>query len=257
MKMGWILAGWMAVAAAFGQSGATLEMRTYTFASEAKLQAFAGYVEADLIPALNRAGCRPVGAFRMRAADNPKLELAADDLRMFILFSHPSPAAVGELAGKLDADGAHAAAFKALLGASAPDPVYARFETQLMVGFRDCRDLETPSKSDDRVIQLRIYESANDERALRKVEMFDQGGEIAIFRRVGLHPVFFGRSIAGTRLPNLTYALGFDSPAAMDAAWTVFRKDPAWITLKDDPVYKDTVSTIINWILRPLPGSQI
>lgn len=87
--------------------------------------------------------------------------------------------------------------------------------------------------------------------------MFNEGGEIGIFRRVGMNPVLFGQSLAGTLLPNLTYMLAFDSPAAMDGAWLKFRADPEWIKLKDDPAYKDTVSNISNFVLRPLPGSQI
>ena len=58
-------------------------------------------------------------------------------------------------------------------------------------------------------------------------------------------------------MPNLTYMLAFDSPAAMEEAWGKSRADPAWIKLKDDPKYKDTVSNISNVVLRPLPGSQI
>jgi hypothetical protein len=74
---------------------------------------------------------------------------------------------------------------------------------------------------------------------------------------VGLNPVFFGQSFAGTLLPNLTYMLGFDSPEAMKAAWDAFLAHPEWAAMKADPKYADTVSRITNLILRPMAGSQI
>ena len=82
-------------------------------------------------------------------------------------------------------------------------------------------------------------------------------GEIAIFRRVGLAPVFFGEALVGTRLPNLTYMLGFDNRQAAETAWTKFRADPEWIKLKAVAKYKETVSNITNIYLNPAEGSQI
>ena len=66
-----------------------------------------------------------------------------------------------------------------------------------------------------------------------------------------------GQSIAGTLLPNCTYMVGFENPAAREAAWAAFIKHPEWEKMKNDPKYADTVSRITNLILRPLPGSQI
>jgi hypothetical protein len=116
--------------------------------------------------------------------------------------------------------------------------------------------LTVPSKKDSRLFQLRTYESHNTERAQKKIEMFN-AGEIAIFHRTGLNPVFFGEALVGSKLPNLTYMVGFDDAAAMDAAWVKFRADPGWLTLKGDPQYADTVSNITNLVVRPAAGSQI
>jgi hypothetical protein len=113
------------------------------------------------------------------------------------------------------------------------------------------------SKSPDRLLQLRTYQSHTNERALKKIEMFEKGGEIAIFRRCGMNPVLFGQSLAGAKLPNLTYMLAFDDQAAYDKGWKAFRDDPEWKKLSKDEAYKDTVSTITNLILRPATRSQI
>jgi len=251
-----LLAG-VARAGETAPSRQVLELRTYRFASEAKLKTFAGFLESALVPALNRAGCKPVGVFRAMQADNPKLKPPADDLKLSVLIPHADLASALALSGKLAADAGLAPQASAVLGTPMKDPVYDRFEAQLMLGFTQCPGVEVPTLAPDRVLQLRIYESHNDERALRKIEMFNEGGEIALFRRLGVNPVFFGQSIAGTLLPNLTYMVGFENTAAMTAAWDAFVKHPDWDKLKTDPKYADTVSRITNIVLRPQPGSQI
>lgn len=246
----------MGAAAARAADGRqVIELRAFTFASEEKLQIYAGLIESALIPAMNRAGCRPVGAFRAFKADNPKFE--ADALVIYMVVPHESFETFATLGGRLAADPDILNVVRPALDTPMKDPVYQRYQSQLMIGFKDWPTVEAPAKGPDRVVQLRIYESHNCEKAARKIAMFNEGGEIAIFRRVGLNPVFFGQSLAGTLMPNLTYMLAFDSPAAMEAAWTAFRGDPEWVRLRDDPAYKDTVSNITNIVLRPLPGSQI
>jgi hypothetical protein len=245
----------VARAAEAGGPQQLLQLRTFSFANEEKLKIFAGFTEKSMIPAMNRAGVKPVGAFRVLKADNPKIE--ADELIVRVLLQFPDAASMLTLSKRLAGDATFAAAQKAVLGTPMKDPVYQRIETQLMLAFAQCPAIEVPTTAAERVLQLRIYESHNCERAARKVQMFNEGGEIALFRRLGMNPVFFGASIAGTKLPNLHYMLGFESPAAQEAGWKKFRADPEWLKLKDDPLYKDTVSNITNLILRPLPGSQI
>ncbi len=234
-----------------------IELRTYRFASEAKLKTFADFLAQAYVPALNRAGVTPVGVVRLFKADNPKLTLEADELKLYVLLPHADLAAALTLPARLEADTVLAPLAKAVLGTPLADPVYERFETQLMLGFSACPTVEVPTLAAGRLLQLRIYESHNDARARLKIEMFNEGGEIALFRKLGLTPVFFGQSIAGTLLPNLTYMISFESAAAQEAAWAAFIKHPDWEKLKADPKYADTVSRITNLVLRPLPGSQI
>ena len=49
-------------------------------------------------------------------------------------------------------------------------------------------------------------------------------GEIAIFKRTGLVPVFFARMIAGPRMPCLAYMLVRDSLAAREKNWSSFHR---------------------------------
>jgi hypothetical protein len=87
--------------------------------------------------------------------------------------------------------------------------------------------------------------------------MFNEGGEIKVFLKTGLQPVFFGETLIGPKMPNLTYMLVFDDMADRDAKWKVFGGDPEWKKLSSNPEYKDTVSNITDIILRPTPYSQI
>jgi hypothetical protein len=162
-----------------------------------------------------------------------------------------------EVAAKLMADEEFNRAGEKVLNDAFADPTFQRIESSLLYAFEGMPKLEVPTKAASRVAQLRIYESHNPTKAKKKIEMFNAGGEIDIFRRVGLNPILFGETLIGPIEPNLTYMLGFDNEDAQKKAWDTFVKDPAWLKLKEDAQYKDTVSTITNLVLRPLECSQI
>jgi hypothetical protein len=85
--------------------------------------------------------------------------------------------------------------------------------------------------------------------------------EIAIFRKVGLHPVFFGETLAGTKMPNLTYMLVFRDMEESKANWKAFSADLEWQTLRAIPEYADKAilrpKGITNLYLKPASYSQI
>ncbi len=234
-----------------------IELRIYRFASPAKMSAFEGFVEKDAIPALNRAGSEPVGAFKLLKADNPNLKLEADPLDLYVLRPYKTPADLVRVPAAMGADGKFQQEGAPFLAAPKSDPAFTRYESSLLLAFDAAPKVEVPTKAATRLLQLRIYESHSEERARKKVAMFNAGGEIDIFRRCGMNPVFFGSALIGSKLPNLHYMLSFENREAMDKAWKTFGADPGWIKLKDDPQYKDTVSNITNLVLRPCPGSQI
>jgi hypothetical protein len=103
-----------------------------------------------------------------------------------------------------------------------------------------------------------MYESNNSFTLARKIKMFNEG-EIGIFKRLGMRPVFYGETLIGARMPNLVYMLGFDNLAAREKLWQVFGADPEWQKLRVQPGFSDAenVSNISNSILRPLPFSDI
>ena len=98
--------------------------------------------------------------------------------------------------------------------------------------------------SASRLYELRSYRSPSEPAGRRKIEMFEAGGELAIFRRLGFHVVFFGRDLVGSGLPCLSYMLAWADPAARERGWLAFRDDPAWLKLRDLPQNADIVSGI-------------
>lgn len=234
-----------------------LELRKYTFANVAKREAYEAYLAKAAVPAFNRAGVKPVGVFTLNKEDNPKLAVPPEGLDLYVLLPHATAESVAMLARTLDTDAAYRAAGKDVIESSRKEPAYTALESSLLIAHDKVPKVEVPSTAATRVLQLRIYRGHNDDRSLRKNEMFDVGGETEIFRRTGLNPVFFGRAIAGDALPNVTYMLGFDSPEAQAANWKKFVSDPEWTKLKNDPTYADTEPTITNLVLRPSAASQI
>lgn len=234
-----------------------LELRKYTFATAEKMATFETFLREAAIPAFNRAGVNPVGVFKLIAADNPKLKLDGDPAELYVLLPHASSESLLGLPGAMDKDRELGEAGRGVLDAEKSDPAYARIETSLLLSFDGIPKVEVPTKAKNRILQMRIYESHSADRAMRKMDMFNTGGELALFRKVGLSPVFFGQAIAGANLPHLTYMLSFENDEARAKAWAAFLAHPDWERMKNDPTYKDTVSRITNLFLRPVDGSQI
>jgi hypothetical protein len=82
---------------------------------------------------------------------------------------------------------------------------------------------------------------------------------VDIFRRCGLTPVFFSRTLVGPRMPSLVYMLVHENMAAREKSWDAFRNDPDWKKLPATPGYSDAeiVSNITTVFLRPTAYSQI
>jgi len=227
------------------------ELRHYHFDAAEKAKIFAEFLGQVAVPAFNRIGIKPVGVFRIEPEDG------SEDPNLYVLLPHCCFESVMTATAKLLDDEEYMKAGAAVVGCAKNDPAFQRVESSLSLAFDHCPKVEVPSTKESRVLQLRIYESHNQFKAKKKVHMFNEGGEIDIFRRTGLNPVFFGETLVGTRLPNLTYMLGFDNREAKEQGWKTFISHPDWKDCKSRPEYADTVSNITNIMLRPVAGSQI
>jgi hypothetical protein len=231
-----------------------LELRHIRFRFGPMEARFADYVKGALLPAMNRAGVRPVGAFTVLMGPGiPSL---------YLLLAHRSADSVTALSSRLRADAEYRRAADAFRGVPASDPPYVRRGSSLMVAFDSVPAVAVPSgalAAPSRVFELRTYESHSEEAHLKKVEMFEKGGEIGIFRRLGMTPVFFARDLIGPSLPSLTYMLVFADMAAREKAWAAFREDPEWVKLRAAPGYANAeiMTNIQSLLLRPTDYSQV
>jgi hypothetical protein len=239
-----------APALAAERAGASLyELRAYSLKA-GKQAALEAYLGKALLPALKRLDIGPVGVFVEKSDQEPA--------RVYALLVYPNAEALATLSAKLAADEEYAKAAKDYLAVRPDDPVYSRIESSLLLPIEGMPKLEKPDTSKARLLNLRIYESHNERAAKKKIEMFNKG-ELAIFRRVGLTPVFFGETVIGPAMPNLTYLLVFPDEKGRADAWSRFRDDAEWIKLKAIPEFadKEIVSRITNKILIPTSFSEI
>jgi len=224
------------------------EWRQYHLRTGANRNLVGNFFKNVGIAALNRMGVNPVGVFTpVYGPSKPTLH---------VLLVHNSLVSVLNSSAQLLADPEVREKGAAFLNASLAEPAYVRFESSLLLAFSQMPRLEVPA-SKERIFELRIYESHSAKAGKKKVEMFNEGGEIAIFKKTGLNPVLFGETIIGPNMPNLHYMLAFKDMAERDQRWQTFRDDPDWKKLSADPAYKDTVSNITDLILRPADYSQI
>ncbi|MBU6398802.1 MAG: NIPSNAP family protein [Verrucomicrobia bacterium] len=229
------------------------ELRRYLLRRGPMQKRFDEFYRHAEIPALNRLGIGPVGVFGvMFGPESPS---------MYALIPHKSADSFATALDRVRADAQFQKAGAEFINAPATDPSYVRVEISLMVAFETVPKLEVPAgaaENRSRLFELRTYESHSKKANKKKIEMFNVG-EIAIFRRAGLTPVFFGETLVGANMPNLTYMLVYESMADHDKCWGRFGSDPEWRKLSSTPGYTDPeiVSNITNVFLRPAPYSQI
>jgi hypothetical protein len=202
-------------------------------------------------PAVGRAGGKLVGAFSNH--------IGMEAPYLLTVTQYDGLAAFQTAMDKLATDSEYQHAL-ATLNSGNGYP-YLRIQSSLLKTFDGMPQplLSDPSdKHPGRYFELRRYESPTEVTLTQKVRMFN-GGEIGVFQRLGMRPVFFGETIVGSEMPNLVYMLSFDDLTARETLWKQFAGDPEWKKLSAPAELHDDkiVSNISNAILRPLGFSLI
>ena len=238
---------------AAGTPNTFLEVKTWRFHNSQENQPpkVADYLEAGLGPALQRAGAKLAGAFSN--------VIGPDGPYYLTISEFSSLAAMQDALRLVSADEGHSKELQKL-SAGSPFP-FVRVESSLLRSFDGMPSVAVSDPAEKRlprIFELRTYESQSFFTLTRKVGMFN-GGEMQIFQRLGMRPVFFGETLIGPRQPNLMYMLSYDDLAARDKLWHDFATDPDWKKLSGRAELKDAeiVANISNVILRPLTFSQI
>ncbi len=238
---------------AASSSNTYLELKIWRLhnTSENQPARVADYLESGLGPGLSRAGAKLIGAFSN--------VIGPDGPFYVTLAQFASMSAMQDALAKLDSDEQHRHELNKL--ASGPGLPFVRVESSLLRSFDRMPEPAIPASDDKRpprIFEWRTYESQNFSTLARKVAMFN-GGEMEIFERLGMRPVFFGETIVGPKQPNLMYMLSFDDLGAREKLWHDFGADPEWKKLSSQPQLKDPeiVANISNLILRPLTFSLV
>jgi len=228
-------------------------LRKYHMQNGPQTKLTESFVDNALIPALNRLGIAPVGAFH--------LDLGPETPTLYVLMPSTNLETLVNIDHKLVEDETFMKAAEPFWSAPATAPAFIRAESSLLSAFPGHPKLTPPpstAQHDKRVFQLRTYESPSFGDHVRKVEMFHKG-EFEYFRNAGFDQVFYGDTLVGPRMPNLTYMLSYPELSDLTAKWKAFGSDPGWKKLSSDPRYsfEPIVSNVSNLILSPTGYSQI
>ena len=227
------------------------ELRIYKIHDYEKQKLAEQYLESALLPALHRQDIEKVGVFTNSGDVN--------DHSIFVLIPYSNIEKFESLNKKLAADDEYQTAAAEYFDRELKDPLFARIESRFMKAFEKMPVIEQPQYSkdkQDRIFELRLYESHTEDHARRKAKMFNDG-EIQLMRDTEMGPVFFGETLIGPDVPNLIYMLSATDEESHQSHWKQFIDHPEWNRIKNLPEYKDTVSKIQNWFLKPTSYSEL
>lgn len=228
-------------------------LRRYNLRSGPQVKLTNQFFRDVFVPAVNHLGITPVGVFN--------LALGPQTPALYVLLPSASLELLANLDAHLEADPQYLKSGASFLNAPAASPAYLQIESSLMLAFNGRPRLQLPpmtAKREPRAFELRTYESPSERDHRRKIAMF-HSGEFDIFREAGFWPVFYGDTLVGSRMPNLTYMLAFDGLAERDKLWQAFGASPEWrkLTHSSKFDFESIVTNVTNFILSPASYSQI
>ena len=229
------------------------EVRSYLLGEQGDAQLIDDYLSEAFIPAMKRQGIGPIGAFTNAQTDQ------SGSQRIVVVIPYENAQQIVTSKQALQSDQQYQQAAKPYLDRGPSEAPYGRIQSELLVAIDSMPKLTLPSgvlQNDDRVYELRLYESANERLGNLKVDMFNSG-EVPIFLDSGIQPIFIGQGVIGAQLPSLTYLTVYPNDQARVKAWDAFRQHPDWQVLKEVPKYQGTVSGIDQFVLTPKPYSQM
>jgi hypothetical protein len=211
------------------------------------------YLKEALLPAAHRSGITRVGVFKPTGNDT------AADRRVYVFLPGRSPEQLLKLPQQLTRNSDYTTAGKDYIDAAWDNPVYIRIETVILEAFSGMPKMEVPvlkSAKNERVYELRSYESSSEKLHLNKVDMFNKG-EVDIFRRLGFNAVFYAVVLSGSQMPNLMYMTSFENLASRQEHWKAFSNDPVWQEMRAKPEYGHNNSHSDIILLHPAEYSDI
>jgi NIPSNAP len=226
------------------------QIKIYHFKTTAQEDRLDSYFKNAFIPAMHKAGVSDIGIFKTIDQDT--------DRRIFVFIPIKNLEEMEKTEQKLQSDPAYAENGKDYINASFNDYPYLRIETVVVHLFSSSPKPILPVLSApkmDRVYELRSYENPSEKAGISKTKMFESG-ELSLFDSLEFHAVFYGKVIAGNRMPNLMYMTTFNSKADRDAHWELFKNAPAWKAMVAAPEYQHNLNNATIWLLHPAAYSD-
>ncbi len=211
----------------------------YNFATAEQQRVIDEYIKTAYIPALHRNKISNVGVF------TPILNDTAISKKLFVIIPLKSFEQAALLTDKINKDEQYLINSKDYKEAVYSNPPFQRIENILLEKFVLAPFFNLPkltgSKA-NRIYELRSYESATEKLFANKVEMFNEGGEIDLFKKLNFNAVFFAKVIAGSHMPNLMYMTSFENIADREAHWKSFVASEEWKKISNMPYYQNNIS---------------
>jgi len=229
------------------------EIKTYVLKDKAQEVRVDAFLKNAFIPALHKFGIKNIGVFKPIETDT------TFGKRIFVLIAYSSPEEFLKIPDLLENDKSYNKSGKEYLEAVYTDPPYVRIECILLKAFSGMKQMQIPMLTNartERIYELRSYEGPTEKIFKNKVQMFNEGDEVGLFKRLGFNAVFYAEVISGRRMPNLMYMTTFTNQTSHDEHWKGFGEDPYWKKLSAMPEYQHNVSKINIYLMRPTEYSD-
>jgi hypothetical protein len=230
------------------------QIQVYRISGKVQEEKVDKFLKGAYLPALHKAGIKKAGVFKPIESDTA---FAGKFIYVWIPFTSLDHFA--KTMDALDNDAIYQKDGIDFLGAPFDQPPYTRKESILMKAFTEQPSYAIPSfptPPSQRIYELRSYEGGTENLYKKKVEMFNQGGEVALFKSLDFNALFYAEVISGSTMPNLMYMTTFADMTTHDARWNDFRNSPVWKKLSALPEYKNTVSKSVKVLLHPTDYSD-
>jgi hypothetical protein len=229
------------------------EIKIYRINSSAQADVTDKYLKDAFIPAMHRAGIAKVGVFKPVETDTAYGKL------IYVFIPYKNYDQYFSLEAVLTADKVYQEAGKDFIDAPYTNPPFVRYESIFMKAFSYMPEFRVPSfttSPGERIYELRSYESWTEAKATMKIQMFNIGGEMTIFEKIGANAVFYGQVLFGSLKPRLMYMTTYADMKSHDEHWKAFSSHPDWLKLRAMPEYANTVIKPNIFLLHPTSYSD-
>jgi hypothetical protein len=229
------------------------EIRIYRITGNTQAGTTDKYLKEAFIPAMHRAGIEKIGVFKPVEADTAFGKL------IYVFIPYKSYDQYFGIESLLASDKVYQQSGKEFLDAPFNNPPFLRYESIFLKAFRGMPEFRIPTYSNpmaERIYELRSYESATEVKASTKIRMFNEGGEIGIFEKVGSNAVFYGQVLFGSLKPRLMYMTTYENMKSHDDHWQAFRASDEWKKLSGMEEYKNATSKTNPYLLHPTDYSD-